>query len=87
MRFDLTELLVEDVTLESLDLGLRRMVAAANAVCKPQLHVFTLNYSFHGWACMIQESRFTEVAIGMHETSPIKAVEKALEVIRERDRN
>lgn len=78
--YNLLDLLV-DKENKNLDDLLIEAVRMAEAECRPQLHVFTISYSpGNGWVCMIQESQLTAVSIGGHLSSPIGAIQKALEV-------
>ena len=50
----------------ALDVELRHCAEMAAKFCEPQLHVIGFSYAPPtGWRCIIQESRFVPVSIGI----------------------
>ncbi len=63
---------------DELDVQLRQAAAMASQYCSPQLHVISFTYSPPtGWRCIIQESRFVSVCVGV-AGSPSTAFNEAL---------
>ena len=62
----------------ALDVELRGAAGTASKYCTPQLHVISFSYAPRiGWRCIIQESRFVAVCIGIG-AEPSEAFNEAL---------
>lgn len=68
----------------ALDAELRGAAGTASKYCTPQLHVISFSYAPRiGWRCLIQESRFVPVSIGIG-AEPSEAFNEALRDLVER---
>ncbi len=69
---------------DELDKQLRQAASTASRYCFPQLHVISFSYApVFGWRCLIQESRFVSVCVGV-AAKPSMAFNEALRELVDR---